>query len=323
VAQILHLADRVVQLVAQRRITVLPDLLESGRASCGLTRNQLTDFVARLEENVAKLGDVLSIELPGDLHYQDLLLEAHVRLSCEAEAFVSGSVDRLPSEVHEAISLSRESMCLAECAAKLARHRPRRPGQATSGTIGAGEGLGGTESDDCSSSNSAKRPVGVDVAEHDFRELENRLRHVAADCRARRCELSLLLVEVDHFLNWLAAVGPEAAEHLIAPVELACGRIDQPGTDVLRVGQGRLAMILPDCDRRFAVEFARCLKRSVQDADASLRGDDERRFTLSVGAATAPVPPKNFNVLELIDHAEQCLYAAQASGGNAVKSIEI
>jgi diguanylate cyclase (GGDEF)-like protein len=328
VTQILYLADCVVQLVAQRRIAVLPDLLEAGRTSCGLTRDQLVEFVARLEENVARLGDVLAIELPGDLHYQDLLMEAHVRLSCEAEAYVSGTVDRMPSEVHDTISLSSESMRLAECAAKLARQHGNRRGQATRrATVrratDAETGPGNASWDDGLSPNSKDSRVDVGVAEDDVRELENRLRHVAADCRARRCELSLLLVEVDHIHNWLAAVGPEAADHLIAPIELACGRIDQPGMDVLRVGQGRLAMVLPDCDRRFAVEFARCLKKSVQDADAAQRGEDERRFTLSVGAATAPVPPKNFNVLELIDHAEQCLYAAQASGGNAVKSIEI
>jgi GGDEF domain-containing protein len=45
--------------------------------------------------------------------------------------------------------------------------------------------------------------------------------------------------------------------------------------------------------------------------------------SISVGAATVALPPKNFPPEDLLAAAERCLYGSAASGGNVVKSIEI
>jgi HD-like signal output (HDOD) protein len=47
--QILHLADMLVQLLAQRRLHVLPELMEAGGAYHGLTKQELMDLVRQLQ----------------------------------------------------------------------------------------------------------------------------------------------------------------------------------------------------------------------------------------------------------------------------------
>ena len=42
-----------------------------------------------------------------------------------------------------------------------------------------------------------------------------------------------------------------------------------------------------------------------------------------MGIATLALPPKNFPAHELIDAAQRCLAAAQRSGGDSLKSIDL
>jgi len=44
---------------------------------------------------------------------------------------------------------------------------------------------------------------------------------------------------------------------------------------------------------------------------------------VSVGIATTAMPAKNFSAHSLIESAERCLQAAQLSGGNSAKSVDV
>jgi hypothetical protein len=50
---------------------------------------------------------------------------------------------------------------------------------------------------------------------------------------------------------------------------------------------------------------------------------DNRSASISVGAATVALPPRNFPAEDLLRRAQGCLDGARSSGGNVLKSIEI
>jgi GGDEF domain-containing protein len=153
--------------------------------------------------------------------------------------------------------------------------------------------------------------------------LSGRVRQAVADCRMRRCELSLLLVEIDRFEEWLAARGPQGAELLVRLLHAACQSVDQADKTVLQTGEAHFSLLLPECDRRVAVQFGRELVHRMRDLSRACGTSSTPKITLSVGAATVAIPPKNFPPDDLIESAERCLYGAQSCGGNSVKSIEI
>jgi PleD family two-component response regulator len=102
-----------------------------------------------------------------------------------------------------------------------------------------------------------------------------------------------------------------------------CRKVDHPAVECLAVGDGAWAVLLGDCDRNQAVKFASDVAATVQRIGQS-RGDEAwAMLSASVGVATVSLPPRNFPPTTLVEKASRCLYAAQTSGGNVVKSIEI
>jgi GGDEF domain-containing protein len=140
------------------------------------------------------------------------------------------------------------------------------------------------------------------------------------ECRARRCELSMILAEIDPNQHETLVHGAGAA---VAKLQSHARAIDHPEKALLEIGERQYALLLPDCDRRLAVQYGRELARSFSVARVVEEDEPASPLTLSVGVATVSVPPKNFPPEDLVDAAQRCLFGAQASGGNSVKSIEI
>ena len=84
-ARILHLAELLAQLVGQRRVSVLPELLEAGGAYRDLTKGRLMVLVEKLQPQVEQLAGVLSVELPGDQNYVEVLTAAHEQMASLTE----------------------------------------------------------------------------------------------------------------------------------------------------------------------------------------------------------------------------------------------
>ena len=92
-ARVLHLAELLAQLVGQNRLNVFPDLIEAGEAYCGLERLQLKEIVAQLQTKVDQLANVLSLELPDGMDYEQVLAEAH-RQTAEISESVAFSLSQ-------------------------------------------------------------------------------------------------------------------------------------------------------------------------------------------------------------------------------------
>jgi GGDEF domain-containing protein len=146
-----------------------------------------------------------------------------------------------------------------------------------------------------------------------------KLASAVASCRISRCALSIVLVELDRVDDLIATRGIEGFQRLMKILRNACWSVGHPDMVCKAHGEAGFAIILPDCERRKAVEIGGELLRAVN----GVKEAGHRAATLSVGVATVAMPPKNFPPSDLFATASRCLYGSHASGGGVVKSLEI
>jgi GGDEF domain-containing protein len=140
--------------------------------------------------------------------------------------------------------------------------------------------------------------------------------------RQTRTPLTLALFEIDRFPDVLIQLGPAGTIEVAYGLRNALADWTGQRTEALLVSDSRLAMLWGECPRSDAVQFARYILTTVRSWSRerfSLTSD----LTLSAGLATVESAPKNYSSSELISSAERCLSAAQLSGGNTVKSIDV
>jgi hypothetical protein len=161
-----------------------------------------------------------------------------------------------------------------------------------------------TEGEQAATESNADSGIGI-VA------LLNRLSAAVPLCRARRQELSLLLVETN-CPTMLATADNEATSHLRQALERVCRSYGGEAT-VLAITAVQLAAILPDCERRHAVALANEVLADLGDvAEQEEVASAVHTATISAGVATVAAVPKNFDPWRLVESAERCLYAARS-----------
>jgi HD-like signal output (HDOD) protein len=317
VARILHLAELLAQLVGQRRLGVLPELIEAGGAYCDLTKGRLTVLVEMLQPQVDQLAEVLSLELPPDRDYLKVLTFAHDQMSALAEE-LAGSFRQHRSEDQVYTELLAEAQELTEAMQRFlhSKHGLPTEGQPEQQWNEWHAPHERTEGEQAAAEPGGENAVGIVAL----------LRHLSAVvplCRARRQELSVLLIESTS-ANVLAP--PDGRTTQLVKQQLReVGRTYGVGdADVLSITATQLAVVLANCERRQAVALANEVMAHV----AGLVEEDHaspavHTATLSAGVATVSAVPKNFDPWRLVESAERCLYAARSCSTNAVKSIEI
>jgi hypothetical protein len=140
-------------------------------------------------------------------------------------------------------------------------------------------------------------------------------------CRAKRQELSVLLVEA-HRADVLAA-DRDYSPLMRAAIKRTCGEYGFADVELVSITASQWAAILPDCERREAVSIANDVIAQVSSVVERERQSDAHAFNLSAGVATVAAVPKNFDPWRMVESAERCLYAARSCSSNTVKSIEI
>ena len=150
--------------------------------------------------------------------------------------------------------------------------------------------------------------------------LLERLAAAVVACRQARCPLSLLLAQLDNsrepnVRQSLTGVG--SWQNLLKTL---CETTDHPNAMCFAYGDAGYALILPNCERRIAVELGSQWIKRIRSVSA---GNGRQSVSISVGAATVALPSKNFPAETLFESANRCLFGSMASGGGVVKSIEI
>jgi HD-like signal output (HDOD) protein len=316
-ARILHLAELLAQLVSQRRTTVLPELLEAGGAYHDLTKGRLLVLVEQLQPQVEQLAEVLAVELPKDRNYIEVLTTAHEQMAALSEELVGDfrhhrSEDQVYTDLlNEAQELTQAMQSFLEGKQKCDAvadaepewqhwHAPHERAQF--------------------------EPAAVESAGESGVGIVALLKHLSAAvplCRARRQELSLLLME-SNLPNAAATADRDATQLMRQALEQVCWTYGSGKVEVLSITSVQLAAILPNCERRQAVAMANQVLRQMAGLAAYAESPQAvHTATHSVGVATVAAVPKNFDPWRLVESAERCLYAARSCNASAVKSIEI
>ncbi len=335
IRSVLRLAELLAHVLCGER-NVYDRLVRLAQTEHRLDRQDLAAVVQSLEQQVMQMADVLAVPVDG-LDYQRLWQEAHAHLTAAAaEAAVTlAHAARLEEDLVG--EFARQAATSGPTAA-----RPARPASTTtaaslqtslSQTSPPQAALSYTAATQASYSAvpgpTADRPVptpslawagGLPDESHAASTplaaaaspLHAHLLALARACRVRRAPLGLLLISVE---RGSLAVASEALLRLLARM---CEAHDLPSAHCIRTGPDRLAWCLPDCDRPQAVALAQGLRRQFREHAAGRASGP-----LGMGLAVASHIARNFDPTALAEAAERCLAAAQLSGGDCLKSIDL
>lgn len=308
--QILHLADLLVQLVGQRRFGVLAELMEAGRLYRGMTKPMLVKLVESLQPQVNQLAEVLALELSRDRDYVAVLLEAQRQMGLLGEEIAGEAVVEEDERIYELLLIQAAELTSAMQTFLTGKKSGAKPKDKPAQMHGAHTGQ--------------RQPRGVVGRNPDAEgtTLLQSLSSAAARCRELRQELSLLLVESEEVTSVLSTADRAAAEPMQRALAAACSALHHEETTMLLGTDGRLAVLLTNCERRVAINIAhRAIGEfgNLAEPYSNTAGPPRR---LSIGIATVGVIPKNFDAARLVESASRCLAAARAGGMSAVKSIE-
>jgi HD-like signal output (HDOD) protein len=304
--QILHLAELLMQLVGQRRLHVLSELLEAGRVYRGMTKSKLASLVEELQPQVDQLGQVLSLELMGERDYKQTLLEAHRQMAALSEQVANGRLrgegeDRAyadllahTNDLSSAMTKFLNGAQMEEQGQKMGREAHASQDQGTNKWSPAPNAFGKCPDDSA---------------------LARKLVAIATRCRERRQELSLLVLEPNCFDVHTDPYGELAIHHSRRALGSVCGKLDEDQVTLISLSEQRSAAIISNCDRRLALTVAQNAISELSRLEAHGITDSERvSTTLAIGVATASVIARNFDSMQMIESAVRCLNAARGCG---------
>ncbi|ANB17571.1 diguanylate cyclase domain-containing protein [Dokdonella koreensis] len=147
---------------------------------------------------------------------------------------------------------------------------------------------------------------------HLLRELNERI----LDAQTRERDLSLLLIDFDHFKQLNDLRGHLFGDRALVVGVQAMRQWLEPGDLLGRFGGEEFLIVLTRSDAAAALEVAERICEKVGDALRALDPDGPA-CTISIGIASLALVG-SYRLEALIDAADQALYAAKASGRNRV-----
>lgn len=139
-----------------------------------------------------------------------------------------------------------------------------------------------------------------------------------ARSRRHRHDLTLLLLDVDHF----KAINDEYGHHggdlalqaLAQVIRSTLRSVDVAG----RLGGEEFCVLLPETGMDMAIEVAERLRKEVAATEVSLPGRGTLHFTISVGISSIDASDPDF--ASIVERADQAMYHAKRSGRNQVQA---
>jgi diguanylate cyclase len=151
------------------------------------------------------------------------------------------------------------------------------------------------------------------------KSFDDTLARAIGEARARNEQLSLMMMDVDHFKRFNDTYGHLTGDQVLRLVAISVKQ-NVKGQDIAaRYGGEEFAVVLPNTVLRSAITVADHIRRAVMTKELMKRSTGEHlgRVTISVGVAA--LRPGDTPQM-LIERADTCLYAAKRSGRNRVIS---
>jgi len=152
---------------------------------------------------------------------------------------------------------------------------------------------------------------------HNRRAFDEALNREFSRARRYKRELSLLMVDIDHFKRINDTAGHPAGDFVlgqVAGVLKSCLRRDEV---LARFGGEEFALLLPETDLDQARALAEELRASVQKRSFAYRGE---RFSVSVSIGCAVLTRNDKGGVALLQRADERLYESKHAGRNRVSA---
>lgn len=128
--------------------------------------------------------------------------------------------------------------------------------------------------------------------------------------------LSLMLLDIDHFKKINDTFGHPTGDEAIKAIAETCRRQVRSTDTFCRYGGEEFIVALPQTDEAGAIIAAEHLRKGVSKIELMAEDGRPVRFTVSIGVATFV---RKSTVEQLIECADQALYAAKLGGRNQVQ----
>ncbi|HTB22254.1 MAG TPA: diguanylate cyclase [bacterium] len=148
-----------------------------------------------------------------------------------------------------------------------------------------------------------------------FRFFSTRIVEEVQRAKRYRHQLSLLMLDIDHFKKFNDTHGHQAGNHALQHLARVVGDTVRDTDSVARYGGEEFAFILPETSKRLAFELAERVRANVESSPVVLQGH-HHKITVSLGLAT--IPRDAFSWQALVEAADQALYQSKQSGRNRV-----
>lgn len=151
------------------------------------------------------------------------------------------------------------------------------------------------------------------------RALLERLSVEVDRARRFRSQLSLLMVDLDHFKAINDAHGHLVGDDVLRQMGNLLAGVVRTIDVVARYGGEEFVLILPETATDGAVVFAERLRERVAEKDFEAGGERNFHLTCSIGVATFP-SPRVASTEDLFARADEALYRAKSGGRNQVRT---
>ena len=133
-------------------------------------------------------------------------------------------------------------------------------------------------------------------------------------------ELSVLMLDVDHFKKFNDTYGHEAGDCILREVAETFRELVRQEDIVCRYGGEEFVIIMPETSQAAAIERAESIRGSVSELRVRFRTEALREVTISIGVAT--FPQSGGTLEEMLRSADRALYMAKHNGRNQVVMAE-
>ncbi len=147
---------------------------------------------------------------------------------------------------------------------------------------------------------------------HNRRFLEESIDHELMRAQRHKQELSILMLDMDHFKRFNDNFGHDAGDYVLKALSSLLINGVRGEDIVCRVGGEELCVVMPDADGDRALQAAEKLCHQVRDLHLDFHGQSLGKLTLSIGISTFPEDAEDYQ--SLMKMADVALYEAKENG---------
>ncbi len=151
---------------------------------------------------------------------------------------------------------------------------------------------------------------------YNHREFQRRLQIEIERAKRYKHNLSLLMIDIDHFKNFNDAWGHQAGDRVLYALGTNMRREIRAVDYAARYGGEEFTIVLPEMAASAAIAAAERFRKSIAGNNITIGKGQTVNITVSIGVATFPEDAKTKD--KLIAAADKALYAAKAAGRNKV-----